>query len=412
MAKHKLTDRKVDNAKPGKHEDGEGLRLVVSKSLAKKWVLRVTYNGKRIEMGLRSYPGVSLKEARAKAEKYRGLAQNGTDPVKAREADDATVDGAPTFTTCAARYIRANRKSWKNYKHRMQWVYTLKEFARPVIGAKSVDQVTTEDMLSILTPIWVSKTETAKRLQGRIENVLDYASALGYRDYMNPARWRGHLDKLLPKPSSIKKERHHPAMPYEVVPAFMTELQKKDSVSAKAVRFLILTACRSGEVLGATWGEVDIDAATWTIPPERMKTKKEHKVPLCVEALEVVNGLHREVGNPYLFPGARIGKPLSNMALLQLMRGMGYGSNGVRGDYVPHGFRSSFRDWSGEVGSFPRDVCEMALAHTIPNKAEAAYRRGSLFVKRSKMMQEWSDYLKVDPAEVVQMPEQEQKVAG
>ena len=253
----------------------------------------------------------------------------------------------------------------------------------------------------ILNPIWTTKTETAKRLQGRIENILDYAAAHQYRDSLNPARWRGHLDKLLPKPARVKQVTHHPAMAHTEVPAFMAELCGHGSVAALALRFLILTATRTSEVLQAQWQEIDREAAVWTVPADRMKTRREHRVPLCDAALRTLEALPRIEGNPYLFPGARPGRPLSNQALLYQMHGMGYGVHSERGHYVPHGFRSSFRDWSGEVSSFPRDVAEMALAHVIENKVEAAYRRGDLFAKRRKMMQEWAEYVGKPQAEII-----------
>ena len=390
MAIHKLTPRKVTTAVHGKYEDGGGLRLVVSNAGAKKWVLRFTIDGRRREMGLGSFPDVTLADARSKAGSQRTLASTGVDPIETRRAEPEAI---PTFTSCAARYIRAHRRGWKNAKHARQWVRTLKTYARPIIGSKPVDAVTSEDVLAIISPIWTAKTETAKRIQGRIENILDYAAAYKYRDPLNPARWRGHLDKLLPKPSRVKKVTHHPAMPHPDVPAFMAQLSGNGSVSALALRFLILTATRTNEVLQAQWDEVDLEASVWTIPADRMKTRQQHRVPLSTATTTVLEALPRIEGNPYVFPGARHGRPLSNMALLQLMRGMGYGVNCERGNYVPHGFRSSFRDWSGEVSSFPRDVAEMALAHVIENKVEAAYRRGDLFDKRREMMQEWADYL-------------------
>ncbi|WP_288901571.1 site-specific integrase [uncultured Sneathiella sp.] len=390
MAIHRLTPRKVATAGSGKYEDGGGLRLVVSNSGSRKWVLRFTLNGKRREMGLGSYPDVGLADARTKASEYRQQASMNIDPIEARRVEQEAI---PTFTTCAARFIRSHRHGWKNAKHARQWVSTLKTYARPVIGSKLVDTIETNDILEILKPIWTTKTETAKRVQARIENVLDFATAHKYRDGINPARWRGHLDMLLVKPSRVRKVKHHPAMPYTEVPAFMEELARNGSVSALALRFLILTATRTSEVLKAQWSEIDLDEAVWTIPAERMKARREHRVPLTDTMLADLKNVPRVEGNPYLFPGARYGKPLSNMALLQLMRGMGYGVNGTRGDAVPHGFRSSFRDWSGEVSSFPRDVAEMALAHVIENKVEAAYRRGDLFEKRRKMMQAWEYYI-------------------
>ena len=390
MAIHKLTPRKVATASPGKYEDGGGLRLVVAPSGAKKWVLRFTIDGSRREMGLGSFPDVGLAEARDKASKYRKQARAGTDPIDARQSEPEAV---PTFTTCAARYIRSHRRGWKSAKHAQQWVRTLKTYARPIIGSKPVDAATTEDVLKILSPIWTTKTETAKRVQGRIESILDYAAAHKYRDPLNPARWRGHLDKLLTKPSRVRRVTHHPAMPYGDVPAFMKELSGNTSASALALQFLILTATRTNEVLQARWPEIDLSATIWTVPAERMKARRDHRVPLSDASLQVLEALPRIDGNPYLFPGARYGRPLSNMALLQLMRSAGYGVGGNRGDYVPHGFRSSFRDWSGEVSSFPRDVAEMALAHVIQNKVEAAYRRGDLFDKRREMMQAWAVYV-------------------
>lgn len=393
MAIHKLTPRKVETASPGKYEDGGGLRLVVSQTGAKKWVLRFTIKGKRREMGLGSFPDIGLADAREKSIQYRKQVKDGIDPIENRLIE---TEVTPTFTTCAARYIRAHRRGWKNYKHSRQWVSTIKTYVRPVIGKKQVDTIVTDDILKILSPIWNTKTETAKRIQGRIENILDYAAAHNYRDSQNPAQWRGHLNKLLPKPSRVKTVTHHPAMPYEDVSPFMALLSQSESISSLALRFLILTATRTSEVLLAEWSEINIKEAVWVIPAHRMKAKREHRIPLPNIAMDVLKRLPRSEDNPYLFPGTRYGKPLSNMALLQLMRGMGYGVGGDQGSYVPHGFRSSFRDWSGEVSHFPRDVAEMALAHTIENKVEAAYRRGDLFDKRRLMMKEWSDYLTRD----------------
>lgn len=383
--KQRLTARRVQTAPPGKHEDGAGLRLVVSKTGARRWVLRFTLDGKRREMGLGLFPVVTLAGARSAALDARRLVAKGIDPIKERQPERS-----PTFTSCAARYILINRHGWQNRKHARQWVSTLKTYARPLIGSRRVDMISTEDVIKILSPIWVTKTETAKRVQGRIENVLDYAAAHKYRDPLNPARWRGHLDKLLPKPSRVKIVTHHPAMPYPDLPAFMAELELNESLSAMALRFLILTATRTNETLLAQWSEIDIETATWTIPAPRMKMKREHRVPLSDAALVTLEALPRFAGNPYVFPGLRQGRPLSNMALLTLMRSMGYGVNGDRGNYVPHGFRSSFRDWCGEVSTAPRDVAEMALAHAIADKTEAAYRRGDLFQKRRRLMDSWA----------------------
>lgn len=389
----KLTARQVATLAPGKYNDGGGLWLAVSNSGSRKWFMRVTINGKRREMGLGSLTDTSLKEARDKAAQARTQAAQGIDPIEAKGQIGTAV---PIFTSAAAQFIRSKRREWSNHKHARQWPATLKTYARPVIGSKPVDAITTEDVLLILKPLWGTRTETAKRVQGRIESILDYASAMKWRDQSNPARWRGHLDKLLPSAVKVKKQqnggtaRHHPAMSYTEVPAFVAELQQRGSVSALALEFTILTATRTSEATLATWPEVDLEAAIWTIPASRTKARREHRVPLTEAAMAVLRRVPRVEGNNHIFIGARQGRPLSNMAMLQLMRGMGYGVNGDRGDYVPHGFRSSFRDWSGEVSSFPRDVCEMALGHVIESKVEAAYRRGDLFEKRRRMMEEWS----------------------
>lgn len=383
----KLTARKAATAPPGKHDDGDGLRLYVSPSGARKWVYRFMLNGRRREAGLGSLSEISLAQAREKAADSRRLISQGIDPIDHKAP--ATV---PTFTQCAARYIRAHRHGWSNPKHARQWVATLKTYARPILGAKPVDAIATEDILLVLKPIWTNKTETAKRVQGRIENVLDYATAHQYRDASNPARWRGHLDQLLARPSTVKTVEHHPAMPYDRLPEFLCELASHSSISALALQWLILTATRTGETIGARWEEIDQEAAIWTIPAVRMKAKREHRVPLTGAVLEILARLPRLDGHLYLFPGARHGKSVSNMALLQLMRGMGYGVGGNRGAYVPHGFRSSFRDWAGEVSSFPREIAEAALAHVLENKVEAAYQRGDLLLKRRKLMEAWADW--------------------
>jgi integrase len=396
----KLTARRAETASEGKYSDGGGLWLAVSKSGSRKWFARVTVNGTRREMGLGSLGDTSLKEARRKAAEARAKAAEGIDPIQAKAE---SKEGPPAFTTVAARYIRAHRRGWSNPKHARQWVSTLKTYARPVIGSKPVDQISTEDVLRILQPIWTTRTETAKRVQGRVENILDFAAARKWRDPVNPARWRGHLDKLLPRPTKVKSVRHQPALDYREVPAFMVELRQLTSISASALEFLILTACRTSEVLQAQWSEINMDAAVWTIPAARMKARKEHRVPLSPAAMDVLVSLPRIEGNPYLFPGARHGRPLSNMALLQCMRGLGYGVGGHRGDAVPHGFRSSFRDWSGEVSAFPRDVCEMALAHVVESKVEAAYRRGDLFEKRRRMMDAWADWCSRRPSAVARL---------
>ncbi|GGC79537.1 tyrosine-type recombinase/integrase [Vreelandella lutescens] len=383
----------VRESNPGMTNDGDGLYLKIGKGAGASWIYRFRWNGKLRDMGLGSFADCSLSEARVVAAEQRKLVKQGIDPLAAREQKSDPVAGPVTFTHCAARYIQSHRRSWRNAKHARQWVSTLKTYARPVIGNLPVENVTTQDILKVLTPIWTVKNETAKRVQGRIENVLDYAAAHEYRDPVNPARWRGHLDKLLAKPSRVQKVTHHPAMPYDEVAIFVSSIQAYNSVSSKALQFLILTTTRTSEVLNAEWHEIDMGKATWLIPAARMKANREHRVPLSKQAMDLLHSLQRVRGNNFLFPGMKVGRPLSNMSLLQFMRGLGYGPSGEKGNYVPHGFRSSFRDWTGEVTSYPRDVAEMALAHTIENKVEAAYRRGDLFEKRRQMMQGWADFV-------------------
>lgn len=390
MALHRLSARKVATAQEGKYEDGKGLRLVVSTSGAKKWVFRYTLNGKRHEMGLGSIPSVSLERARMLAQQARLMIAGGIDPIQTRKLSKITI---PTFAHCAHEYIELNKAGWSNVKHQSQWINTLTTYAFPAIGDISVDKVTTDQIVTLLTPIWLDKNETAKRVQTRIAKILDYAKARNLRSDENPARWTGHLDTILPKPSSIQKETHHPAMPYQALPAFWRKICSSQSTSSKALRLLILTACRTSEVLQATWDEFDLENKVWVIPAERMKANREHRVPLSSAATDLLSSFALERGSNYLFPGGKAGSPLSNMALLKYMRDLGYGPKGELGPYVPHGFRSSFRDWAGEVSHYPQDVAEMALAHTIKNKVEAAYRRGDLLEKRREMMMDWTDYI-------------------
>lgn len=388
---HKLNARKVATAGPGKYEDGGGLRLVVAPTGSKKWVLRYTIRGRRREMGLGSCLQISLSDARAKASELRSMIYAGADPLAKKNLREIKI---PRFDECAIEFIETQKAGWKNLKHISQWRNTLETYVFPVFGSFPVNSITTENVLEAIGPIWEQKNETAKRVQGRIENVLDYASAKNFRDHMNPARWRGHLDKVLPSPARIRKVRHHPAMPFTDVPKFFHQLSNQRGSGAMALLFMIITATRSNEVLGAKWSEIDLESLCWTIPEDRMKAKREHRVPLTSLAVDLLcTKLELLEGNDYVFFGAKQGKGLSNMAMLKVMRSMGYGIGGKNGDFVPHGFRSSFRDWAGEVSSYPGDVIEMALAHTIRNKAEAAYRRGDLFEKRRALMDSWSNYL-------------------
>lgn len=400
---HRLTDKQVQNAKKNLN-DGGNLWLLLKRD-TKVWAFRYMLKGKARKAGLGSYPIVSLSEAREKATQYRKWLSNGIDPIdenkRLQEEHDRQV---PTFTSAAAKFILTNRHQWKNRKHVKQWVSTMRTYAKPIIGNKPVSDVMLEDVQKILTPIWKSKTETAKRVQGRIERVLDWATAKKFRTGENPARWSGNLDQIYPSPNKVKRqnnggqERHHTAMPYDDVTAFYKRVRDKESNTAKALRFLILTACRSGEVLNATWDEIDLDNKTWTIPASRMKAGKEHRVPLTDEMIEVLRSLPRL--NDYVFAGNRHNRPLSNMAMLSSMRKMGYSKDGELPAYVPHGFRSSFRDWCEEQSSAPHGVIERALAHTIPNATERAYNRGDLFDKRRSLMEAWGNFVMADTSNV------------
>jgi len=312
----------------------------------------------------------------------------------------------------AAEYIATHKAGWKNEKHGQQWENTIATYANPIIGAKSVALVSTEDVLKILKPIWTTKTETASRLRSRIELILSYAKAMKWREGENPAMWRGHLDALLPPPTKLKKVRHHPALPYAQVPEFMAELRKLKGSGARALEFAILTATRSGEARLAQWHEIDLEKRLWTIPAERMKAEREHWVPLSAQAIALIKTLPRIEGNNYLFPGDRDKKPLSDMTLTAITRRM----NETEGDappkwidptngaqIVPHGFRSTFRDWAAEVGHYPREMAEHALAHSLPDRVEAAYHRGTMLERRAPMMQRWADYIDQQKATVIQI---------
>jgi integrase len=337
-----------------------------------------TSNGRRVELGLGSTSTRSLKEAREEAASLRASLARGLDP----RAERSKSTTKPTFGEFADEYVEAMRPSWRNAKHAAQWSMTLTEYAKP-LRRLPIDAVTTEEILRTLRPIWKRTPETAERLRGRIENVLSSAKAKGLREGENPAAWKGHLDQLLPKRQRLTRG-HHAALPFNDMAEFFGSLSAKSAATARALQFLILTAARSGEVLGATWSEVDLDGGIWVVPAPRMKAGKEHRVPLSEAALNVLKSV--DVGlrpKDYLFWGKSPDRPLSNMAMSMLLRRM-----------VPnvtvHGFRSSFRDWAAEISAFSHEVCEMALAHTIPNKAEAAYRRGDLLDKRRELMEAWA----------------------
>ena len=376
---------------PGLHAVGgvSGLYLQVTSSGARSWILRATVGGKRRDMGLGGFPDVTLAFAREKAREARSKIEQGLDPILERERALSLLRAEQakslSFEAACQALIDAKSDEWRNPKHRAQWAASLATYAYPTIGKLQVGDVGQAHILSILQPIWKEKTETATRLRGRIEQVLDWARVRGFREGENPARWRGHLDKLLPAPTKIAKVVHHKALPIDAMPGFMAQLRQRKGLSARALEFLVLTAARSGEVRGATWQEIDMEAAVWTVPAERMKAQKEHRVPLSPQALALLAGMPRVEGNDLVFPAPRGGQ-LSDMTLTNLMRRMEL-------DAVPHGMRSTFRDWAAERTHFPREVAEMALAHTIGNAVEAAYRRGDLFTKRAEMMKEWGDYV-------------------
>ena len=376
---------------PGMHAVGvvPGLHLQVLPTGARTWVLRIMVSGKRREMGLGGYPGVTLAQARDLARGAREKVRAGVDPIEenraARSAQAASRASALTFEQCAQKYIEAQKSGWKNEKHAQQWLNTLTQHAFPVMGGLLVRDVGLSHVLAVLEPIWQTKTETASRLRGRIEAVLDWATVRKYRAGDNPARWRGHLDKLLAAPAKVAKVEHHPAMPIDEVSGFLTKLRQQEGIGARALEFAILTAARSGEVRGMTWPEVDLEARVWVIPSERMKAGKEHRVPLSAAALELLKAMPRMADSDVVFPGTK-GQPLSDMTLTAVLRRMNVQA-------TAHGFRSTFRDWAGERTAHPREVIEHALAHQLKDKAEAAYQRGSLFEKRRKLMGDWAAFL-------------------
>lgn len=376
-----LNARKVETAAPGRHGDGRGLFLYVKPTGARSWVLRYQVQGRRRDLGLGPYPDVSLAMARDRAAEARRLIAEGEDPITKKQQAKPK-----TFREAALELIESKRPGWKNAKHAAQWTATLEAYVFPKIGAVQVAKIETADVISALTPIWATKPETANRVRQRIEAVIDYASALGIRSGDNPARWRGHLDHLLPKPTKVRAVVHHPALPHAQIADFMTDLAKREGVAARALAFTILTAARSGETRGMTWGEVDLGAKVWTIPAGRMKAAKEHRVPLSDSALTLLGQRAEGIPDDTLVFGseAKPGKPISDMSMTAVLRRM------ERADITVHGFRSTFRDWAGETTGFPREVIEAALAHGIRDKAEAAYARSDLFDKRRDLMTAWA----------------------
>lgn len=402
------------------HADGNGLYLRVQATGAKSWIFRFQISGKRREMGIGTLADKPAVDARAEAAEYGKMVRAGIDPIEERKrratenAENAArvAAGAVTFRTVAEEYIEAHRPAWKNAKHSEQWTNTLTAYAYPVIGNKPVGSVSTEDVLRILQPIWSNKTETASRVRSRIELILYYAKARKLREGENPAAWRGHLDAVLPKPNKLKKVRHHPALPYTQMADFMAAVRSTSGAGARALEFAILTAARSGEVRLATWSEINMDARLWTVPAEHMKMRREHRVPLSSAAVALLDSMPRIEGSPYLFQGMRDGRPVSDMTLTAVIRRLNEGENGQKwidpktGDQVvPHGFRSTFNDWAAEVTMHPKELADMALAHKIDNKVEAAYRRGDMFEKRREIMEDWAAWCeKRIPDNVIELP--------
>ena len=397
----RLSSRQVANAKPQRGReaallaDGGNLYLQCTLgadgSVRRSWLFRYERGGRRREMGLGPLHTIGLGEARDKARSLRQQLLDDVDPLTARRAHRAEqrfeAAKAMSFGQCVEAYLAAHEISWKNDKHRQQWRMTLTKYCSSIADLP-VKDIDTDLVLRVLTPLWATRTETATRLRGRIERVLAWAKGRGLRDGENPARWSGHLDEMLATPSKVRRVKHHSALPYQEIPGFMAELRARDSLSARALELTILCGTRTGETIGATWGELDLEAKTWTVPAERMKAGREHKIPLADRAVEILSGLPRHGKRSF---------PLSNMAMLELLRGMRPGT-------TVHGFRSTFRDWAAERTTFAREVAEMALAHTIPDAVERAYRRGDLLAKRAALMQAWAAYCGKPPADGKVLP--------
>jgi len=394
----RLSHAAIKNAPKGMHADGGGLYLHVNDRGAKSWIFRYMRDGQAREMGLGSVHTIGLAEARKRATERRRELLDGIDPLRVREEQrhQARLEAAKAmaFEQCAEKYIAANRATWKNPVHAKQWPATLAAYVYPVFGALPIAAVDVGLVMQVLEPIWTAKAETASRVRGRIKTVLDYAAAREWRQGENPARWRGHLDKLLPKSSKAKaamrrstgRDEHHAALAYDEIAGFLAQLRTQAGTAARALEFAILTAARTGEVLGARWEEFDLAEKLWTIPASRMKAAKEHRVPLSDAALAIVAELAGHRQGDVVFAGAVAGRPLSNMSMLALLRRM------KRDDLTVHGFRSTFRDWAAERTNFPAEVAEMALAHTVADKVEAAYRRGDMFDKRRQIMDAWAKF--------------------
>jgi integrase len=396
----KLTALKVERAKrPGMYGDGGGLYLRVTEDGAKNWVFRFMLNGRPRWMGMGPLHTVSLAEARKRAGEHRLRRHDGIDPIEARRAErlQAQLEAAKaiTFKQCAESYIKSHRAGWRNAKHAAQWEATLATYAEPVIGNLSVQAIDTALLHKVLEPIWTKKPETAGRVRGRIEAVLDWAKVCDYRVGENPARWRGHLDKLLPARGKVRKVEHHAALPYAELQGFLIALREQEGIAARAFEFTILTAARTGETIFARWSELNLLDKTWIVPAARMKARREHRVPLSSRALAILTEMqaHRASNDAFVFPGGKSGKPLSNMAFLMLLRRM------KRDDLTAHGFRATFKTWASERTSFQNEIVEAALAHVVGSKVEQAYRRGDMFEKRRRLIQQWATFCTTTPAQ-------------
>ena len=396
---------------PGSYPVGKvaGLYLQVSSETARSWILRITVGDKRREIGLGAYPAVGLKEAHTKAQAERDKIRAGRDPILERKAAESALRVAQaseiTFTEAAKQFIASRAHGWKNAKHGDQWRNTIAEYAEPVLGKMLVRHIAREHVLQVLSPIWTTKTETASRLRGRVENILDWARVKGYRSGENPALWRGNLDHLLAKPSTVVTVRHHAALPYQQMGAFMKQLRAINAAGARCLEFTILTSGRSGEARGTRWSELDLDAGIWRVPAERMKLKKEHRVPLPQAALDLLRAGPRPDGDdPHalVFPSPR-GKVLSDMTLLMIVRRIGVPA-------TPHGMRSTFKDWATEMTSHPRELIEVALAHVPGDQSEMAYWRGDVLERRRQIMEDWAQFISREYQSASVIPMQRQAV--
>jgi integrase len=386
-AKNKLTALQAKTRKAGRYGDGAGLYLVVAETGGRKWVFRFTLGGRVTEMGLGSADAVPLADARNRADEARKCVGRGLNPIEQKKEAARAAAGKPTFGQVADELISSKESGWRSARHRRQWRDTLETYAAP-LREKPVDTIVTADILAVLRPIWQSKSVTASRVRGRIEAVLDAARARGHipESTANSARWKGHLDALLPKPEKLRRG-HHAAMPFDQVPAFVERLRAQKGVAAWLLEFIVLTATRAGEARGARWSEIDLEKKLWTLPAARMKGFRPHRVPLCERAVEIVEELAKARVSDFVFPSQRADRPLSDMACNVLLRRMQADA------FTTHGFRSSFRDWAGECTAFPREIAEAALAHAIGDETERAYRRGDALEKRRKLMDAWGSYL-------------------